>query len=287
MKSMKLLGGEFKEVGTLKVHKEATPKPDRGKGKVTNDVESPPKLVKALLKVHLDPDTPIRVPYMIHGKLYQLTEDEIQAHLDKEEKIEQVAKEANLSKPELIKVVQEEATKAGVDPKIFASAKGGQEFKKIQDAEIKVHNREYSKKIKRSREFRKKRIEKYKWATSSILKPKTITDVKIHPNTKPIAMTMFRGTEKRNFDVHNPFNIGDFGVTEWDKLREIIPKKKNKILPEGISFVNNMVIEQPEYGMFFTDVFGDEVFQRMSDIHKVNIETLMTYLVMASKCLYS
>ncbi|GJU25192.1 hypothetical protein Tco_1163813 [Tanacetum coccineum] len=58
------------------------PKADRGKGKVTDDVESPKKLV-----------------------------------------------------------VQEEDTKAGVDPTIFTSAKSGQEFKKIQDAEIKVLNR--------------------------------------------------------------------------------------------------------------------------------------------------
>ncbi|GKF50461.1 hypothetical protein Tco_0146928, partial [Tanacetum coccineum] len=43
-----------------------------------------------------------------------------------------------------------------------------------------------------------------------------------------------------------------------------------------------MVIEEPEYGMFFIDVFGDEAFQRMEDIHKVDIETLLTYLVMAS-----
>nr|GFA09628.1 hypothetical protein [Tanacetum cinerariifolium] len=54
------------------------------------------------------------------------------------------------SKAELIKVDQEEATKAGVDPKILASAKGGQEFRKIQDAKIKVHNKEHSKKIKRT-----------------------------------------------------------------------------------------------------------------------------------------
>ncbi|GKG62210.1 hypothetical protein Tco_0632114, partial [Tanacetum coccineum] len=32
----------------------------------------------------------------------------------------------------------------------------------------------------------------------------------------------------------------------------------NKSLFEGISFVNNMVIEEPEYGMYFIDVFGDE-----------------------------
>ncbi|GKG04412.1 hypothetical protein Tco_0314799, partial [Tanacetum coccineum] len=34
------------------------PKPDRGKGKVTNDVKSPPKLVKASSEVRLDPDEP-------------------------------------------------------------------------------------------------------------------------------------------------------------------------------------------------------------------------------------
>nr|GEZ52822.1 hypothetical protein [Tanacetum cinerariifolium]GEZ53141.1 hypothetical protein [Tanacetum cinerariifolium] len=131
----------------------------------------------------------------------------------------------------------------------------------------------------------------------------------------------------------SPFNFGDFGVIEWDELREIIPKKKNQVvkdlmnslskryerlrtipkelgirsnlpapgqvlsitsgrkrkhieldpdiriprlkcngsLPEGVPFVNNMVIEEPKYEMFFIDVFGDEAFQRMNDMHKVDI----------------
>ncbi|GJU57567.1 retrovirus-related pol polyprotein from transposon TNT 1-94 [Tanacetum coccineum] len=43
-----------------------------------------------------------------------------------------------------------------------------------------------------------------------------------------------------------------------------------------------MVIEEPEYGVFFIDVFGNKAFQRMSDIYKVDLETLLTYLVMAS-----
>ncbi|GJV81619.1 hypothetical protein Tco_1517489 [Tanacetum coccineum] len=76
-------------------------------------------------EVEDDPVTLVRVPYEIHGKLYHLTKEEIQAHLDKEEKIGQAAKEARLNKPELIKVVHEEAAKAGVDPKILASTKGG------------------------------------------------------------------------------------------------------------------------------------------------------------------
>nr|GEU79080.1 hypothetical protein [Tanacetum cinerariifolium] len=45
------------------------------------------KMVKALSKVRPDPDEPVRVLYEIHGKLYHLTYDEIQEHLDKEEKM--------------------------------------------------------------------------------------------------------------------------------------------------------------------------------------------------------
>ncbi|GJW28548.1 hypothetical protein Tco_0045423 [Tanacetum coccineum] len=124
-----------------------------------------------------------------------------------------------------------------------------------------------------------------------------------------------QGNDRRNFNVHSPFKFADFGVTESDELGPIIEKKKNKIvgelmislgkryerlkkipeelriqvpglecnrsLPEGIPFVNNMVIEKPEYGMFFIDVFGDEPFQKMSDINKVGVDALLTYLVMA------
>ncbi|GJV29422.1 hypothetical protein Tco_1385870 [Tanacetum coccineum] len=117
---------------------QATPKPDRGKGIARDTDESPPKLVKASTKVRPYPDTLLLVPYEIHGKMYQLTEKEIQARLDKEEKLEKAAREAMLSKPKLIKVVHEEATKAGVDPKVLSSKKGGEEFLKSQSAKIKV-----------------------------------------------------------------------------------------------------------------------------------------------------
>ena len=56
----------------------------------------------------------------------------------------------------------------------------------------------------------------------------------------------------------------------------------NKSLPEGVPFVENMVIEEPEYGIFFIDVFNDKAFQRWSDINKVGIDALVSYLVMAS-----
>ncbi|GJS26570.1 hypothetical protein Tco_0487190 [Tanacetum coccineum] len=52
-------------------------------------------------------------------------------------------------------------------------------------------------------------------------------------------------------------------------------------LPKGVPFVNNMIIEEPEYEIYFIDVFGDECFQRWSDINKVGVETLISYLVTA------
>ncbi|GJR50376.1 retrovirus-related pol polyprotein from transposon TNT 1-94 [Tanacetum coccineum] len=247
------------------------PKADRGKEIATDDVESPKKLVKASSKVSPDLNEPVRVPYEIHRKLYHLTNDEIQEHLDKEEKMKKATKEAKLlamSKPELIKVVHEEASKL-----------------------------EHSQKVKKAMELRKK-------------------------DSINILISVYKGTDRRNFEVHNPFKFGNFGITELDELGPIIQKKKNKIvgelmtslgkryeilmkileelgiqsalpapaqatsqpsgrkrkimelepeiripglecnmsLPEGVLFVNNMVIEEPEYGMFFIDVFGDEAF---------------------------
>ncbi|GJU75399.1 retrovirus-related pol polyprotein from transposon TNT 1-94 [Tanacetum coccineum] len=147
----------------------------------------------------------------------------------------------------------------------------------------------------------------------------------------------------RNFDVHKTFKFGDFGISEWDELSVIIPKKKKKVvsklttslrneyerlkqipgelglnlsllileqdpslpkrkrkamelepetyiailhcrreLPEGVKFVNNLVIEQPKHGPFFIDAFCKEAFQRVNDVHKVETKTLLGYKGMAS-----
>ncbi|GJU50444.1 hypothetical protein Tco_1219999, partial [Tanacetum coccineum] len=298
------------------------PKADRGKGIATDETKEPTKkLVPASRKVCPNPDAPIL-------------------------KAAKEAKHLEMSMPELIKVVQEEATKACVDPRTLGSTKGGQEFKKIQDAEMKVLSREQAQKVKKAKELRQKRIDNYIWTTTSRLKPEPILDVKIYPNTKPAVLTVYRGNDRRNIEVYNPFKFGDFGLTKLDELGPIIEKKKNKIvgelmislskryaslnkipeelrihsslpaprpkqgsaqlsrrkrkkmelepkiripalecnmsLPKGVPFVNNMVIEEPEYGIFFIDVFDDKAFQRMSDINKVGVETLLTYLVMAS-----
>ncbi|GKA99732.1 hypothetical protein Tco_0827726 [Tanacetum coccineum] len=228
------------------------------------------------------------------------------AQMDKEELIKKDEEEARrfaISKPEVIKVVQEESKKIRLDLKKIASAKVGKKFKKAQDAEHQVLKREHTEKVKKSLELKKHKFENYMWTINNILKPETITDIRIHPKTKPVVITVYRGTNGRNFDVHKPFAFGAFGISELDKLREIIPKKKNTVsalpapapapeqasskssrkkrkhmelepelkihrlecnraLPKNVPFINNMVIKEPEYGIFFTDEFGDQAFQR-------------------------
>nr|GEW48786.1 hypothetical protein [Tanacetum cinerariifolium] len=56
----------------------------------------------------------------------------------------------------------------------------------------------------------------------------------------------------------------------------------NRALFKNVMFVNNMVIEEPEYEIFFTGEFGDQAFQRWSDINKVGMEALVSYQVAAS-----
>ncbi|GJS03245.1 hypothetical protein Tco_0319753 [Tanacetum coccineum] len=116
-----------------------------------------------------------------------------------------------LNKPALIKVVKEVASEVGVDPNALHSKKA---------------------KVKKSNELKKKRYNQYVWTTTNRLKPEKITDIHIHPNTKPVAITVNRNNDQRNFKVHNPFRFGDFGIIEWDELSVIIPKKKNKVVGE-------------------------------------------------------
>ncbi|GKF30014.1 hypothetical protein Tco_0096356 [Tanacetum coccineum] len=166
-------------------------------------------MVKASSIIHHNLDAPVLDPYTINKKLHYLTNKKIQEYLDKEEKIRKAKEEARLlvmTTPEVIKVVQEEAEKIGLDPKTIKSAKAGEKFMKAQDVKHQT--------------------------ISSRLKPKPITDIMIHPKTKQVVITVYKGTDGRNFDVHKPFNFSEFGIFELDKLREIIPRKKNAVVKD-------------------------------------------------------
>ncbi|GKE13906.1 hypothetical protein Tco_1421483, partial [Tanacetum coccineum] len=162
--------------------------------------------------------------------------------------------EQEIQEPEVIKVVQEEAEKIRLGLIKITSAKA---------------------------EFNRRRAEEYMWTMTNRIKLEPITDVRIHPNTKPIVASVFRNNDKRNFDVHQPFKLKKFpeelGIqsalhapvpeqalfqTSGKKRKhmELEPEVKvpglecNRSLPEGVPFVN----------------------------HMVRVESLVSYLVMAS-----
>ncbi|GJX64080.1 hypothetical protein Tco_0298423 [Tanacetum coccineum] len=261
---------------------------DKGKGIATESVEDPSKrLVPASTIIRPGPD-----------------------ELDKEEKIKKATEEAKLlamSRPKVIKVVQEEAKKIGLDPRKIASAKVGMKFKKTKDVEHEVLKREHSKKVKRLTELNKRSAEEHMWTMTNRIKPEPIIDVRIHPNTKPIVASVFRNNDKRNFDVHQPFKFSNFGITELDKLGLIIQKKKNSVIkdlmtslskryerlkkiPEELGIQSALPAPAPEQASSQTSgrkrkhmELEPEVkaFQRWDDIHKVGVDSLVSYLVMA------
>nr|GEX74251.1 retrovirus-related Pol polyprotein from transposon TNT 1-94 [Tanacetum cinerariifolium] len=261
----------------LQVIKSSRKKPKEPKQSTDANIEftgsstHPPSITQAqpITIIHLKPSVPQR-----EGK-------EIQEYWDKEEEIKKAKEEARLnaiSKTEAI------------------TTKSGELFKKAQDAKHET--------------------------VSSRLKPEPITDIKIHPKSKPVVITIFRGIDGRNFNVHKPFLFRAFRISELNELREIIPNGKNGVvkdlmnslsrryerlrqipgelriqsalpaseqapsqtsgrkwkhmelkpetrnpglecnraLPENVSFIDKMVIEKPEYGIFFTDKFGDQAF---------------------------
>ncbi|GKG51010.1 hypothetical protein Tco_0539134, partial [Tanacetum coccineum] len=93
------------------------------------------RLVHASTIVSPDPDA--LIPYTINGEVYRLTTKQLLEQMDKEELIKKSEEEARLlaiSKPKVIKVVQEEAGKIGLHPRKIASPKAGEKFKRAQDA---------------------------------------------------------------------------------------------------------------------------------------------------------
>nr|GFB02072.1 hypothetical protein [Tanacetum cinerariifolium] len=91
-------------------------------------------------------------------------------------------------------VVRKKEKKLGSHPKEAISTKVGELFKKAQDAKHEVLKRQHTKKVRKHHS--------YMWTVSSRLKPEPIIDIKIHPKIKPVVITVYRGTDGRNFDVH-------------------------------------------------------------------------------------
>ena len=70
-------------------------------------------------------------------------------------------------------------------------------------------------------------------------------------------------------------------VVEFEPEQFITGLHCNRVPPVGVKFVNNKMINVPEYGLFFIDQIGEPAFQRVSDIHLVQTTTLLAYKLMA------
>ncbi|GJZ72763.1 hypothetical protein Tco_0636909 [Tanacetum coccineum] len=208
---------------------QATPIIDKGKGIATELDEDPSKrLVHASTIIRPNPD-----------------------ELDKEEKIKKATEEAKLlamSRPKVNKVVQEEAKKIGLYPRKIASAKVGMKFKKTKDVGFEV-SREST--IKRSNHTKKKELRFHK--NSDIL-------CKRYERLKKIPKEL--GIQSA-LPAPVPEQASSQTSGRKRKHMELEPEVKvprldcNRSLHEGVPFVNHMVIEEPEYGIFFIDVFVD------------------------------
>ncbi|GKA33438.1 hypothetical protein Tco_0719867 [Tanacetum coccineum] len=210
-----------------------------------------------------------------------LTEQEIQDYWDKEEQIKKAEEEVRLlamTKPE--------------------------------DAEHVVLKRQHAEKVRKSVELKKHKYDSYMWTVNSRLKPEPITDIKIQPKTKPVVITVYEVVKdlmdslsqryerlkkipeelRIHFDLPAPAPEQASSRSSGKKRKhmELKPETRipglecNRALLENVSFDNNMVIKKLEYGTFFTDEFRDQAFQRWSDIDKVGMEALVSYLVAAS-----
>nr|GEZ89539.1 hypothetical protein [Tanacetum cinerariifolium] len=162
-------------------------------------------------------------------------------------------------------------------------------------------------KVKRITELNKRRGEEYMWTMTNKIKPELITNNKIHPNTKLVVIFVFRNNDKRNFDVHNPFKFIDFRITELDELGPVIQKKKNSIvkdlitslskryerlkkIPKELGIQSALFAPIPEQASSQTlgrkrkhiELEPKIKLPRWNDIHKVGVDSLVSYLVMAS-----
>nr|GEY97263.1 protein kinase superfamily protein [Tanacetum cinerariifolium] len=168
------------------------------------------------------------------------------------QKAAQEARLVTLSKAEMIKVVKDVVSEAGVDPKALRGSMGSQEFLKKQDAEFNVLQKEH--------------LEKRIFST---LELKEIPgELRINPSLAPIGQVPSLSSSRKRMAL------------ELEPEVRIDGLECNRSHPKGIQFVNSKVIETLKHGIFFIDAFGNQAFQRVSDIHKVEVESLLWYMVM-------
>nr|GEX43011.1 hypothetical protein [Tanacetum cinerariifolium] len=165
--------------------------------------------------------------------------------------------------PEVIKVVQEEAEKIRLDSKKISSAKVEFGITELDDLGLIIQKKKNSI-VKDLITSLSKRYERFKKIPKELGIPSALP-TPAHEQ----ASSQTSGRKTKHMELEPKVKVPGL---ECDRS-----------LPEAVPFVNNMVIEEPEYGIFFMDVFGDQAFQRWSDIHKVEVDSLVMALMVKTK----
>nr|GEV28047.1 reverse transcriptase domain-containing protein [Tanacetum cinerariifolium] len=179
-------------------------------------------------------------------------------------KVVEQARLLAITKPEVVKVVREEAKKIRIDPKRITSEKEGKKFKKAHGAELKAPNKERNEKLRKSLSLMKHNLENYMWTIGN--KHKRRSFKKRNMVVKDLMNSLSRRYERRK-KILEELGIqlallalilehaSSKSSGRKRKYMELEPKIKvsgldyDRSLLEGVPFVNNMVIEEPEYGI--------------------------------------
>nr|GEY56769.1 hypothetical protein [Tanacetum cinerariifolium] len=96
----------------------------------------------------------------------------------------------------------------------------------------RIQHLAYSEKLKKKAELRKNRYDNYIWTITCRKKPERITDIFIHLRIRQVTMKVYKNNDPRNFEVLNELKFSDYGISKWDELSVILPKKYDKCVGE-------------------------------------------------------
>lgn len=131
---------------------------DKGKGITTTSEPEQSTLQSASTGVLIYQP---KVAYEINGVTYMLTNAQIQAHLDREERQRKEAEAERMNRVELIKVVHEEAEQLGLKEKVLHIRKAGEIFKKAQQDVLEAAKAKRDERLKKAAALKQKKIDRY------------------------------------------------------------------------------------------------------------------------------
>nr|GEW17319.1 hypothetical protein [Tanacetum cinerariifolium] len=186
--------------------------------------------------------------------------------------MEHAVKNAELSKPEIIKVVRE------IISEVRVMISGGKNFIKHQDAHLKVLHREHNEKLKNKQELMKKRYDNYVWSVTSRRKPEKSTDIHIHPRC--------HHSNKKNQCVGDLMKSISKKYKRMKGTAKTLESNESLTLPEQDPPLPSnckrkaIGLETETYiaSLHFNCKLPEE---RVSDIEKVETKTLLDYKIIA------